>query len=161
VIKVVQPLFNLMRNTLLDNTLLHIDETVVQVLKEKDRKPTSQSYMWVQTGGPPDKPVVIYDYDPSRSGEVPMRLLHVYQGYLMADGYAGYVVPKFMLREQHRAWNAPRLHLYAAHNKWRFYSPFRNVISDGSFVDWRGVGGTPEISTLANAFAFISMSTSA
>jgi hypothetical protein len=89
-VKVVQPLFNLMRDTLLDGTLLHIDETVVQVLKEKDRKPTSQSYMWVQAGGPPGKPVVIYDYDPSRSGEVPMRLLHDYQGYLMADGYAGY-----------------------------------------------------------------------
>ena len=89
-VKVVQPLFNLMRDTLLDGTLLHIDETVVQVLKENDRKPTSQSYMWVQAGGPPGKPVVIYDYDPSRSGEVPMRLLHDYQGYLMADGYAGY-----------------------------------------------------------------------
>ena len=75
-VKVVQPLFNLMRDTLFDGTLLHIDETVVQVLKEKDRKPTSQSYMWVQAGGPPGKPVVIYDYDPSRSGEVPMRLLH-------------------------------------------------------------------------------------
>jgi len=46
--------------------------------------------MWVQTGGPPGKPVVIFDYDPSRSGEVPVRLLHDYQGYLMADGYDGY-----------------------------------------------------------------------
>eukprot|EP01037_Dinobryon_pediforme_P020074 gene20074-20611_t len=46
--------------------------------------------MWVQTGGPPGKPVVIYDYDPSRSGEVPVRLLHDYRGYLMTDGYDGY-----------------------------------------------------------------------
>lgn len=87
---VVQPLFNLMRDALLEGTVLHIDETVVQVLKEKDRKPTSQSYMWVQTGGPPGKPVVIFDYDPSRSGEVPLRLLHDYRGYLMTDGYDGY-----------------------------------------------------------------------
>ena len=89
-VNVVQPLFNLLRDALLEGTLLHIDETVVQVLKEKDKKPTSQSYMWVQTGGPPGKPVVIFDYDPSRSGEVPIRLLHDYRGYLMADGYAGY-----------------------------------------------------------------------
>ena len=46
--------------------------------------------MWVQTGGPPGKPVVIFDYDPSRSGKVPVRLLHDYRGYLMADGYDGY-----------------------------------------------------------------------
>lgn len=87
---VLQPLHNLMRDTLLDGTVLHIDETVVQVLKEKDKKPTSNSYMRVQTGGPPGKPVVIFDYDPSRSGEVPVRLLHDYRGYLMTDGYDGY-----------------------------------------------------------------------
>jgi hypothetical protein len=46
--------------------------------------------MWVQTGGPPDKPVVIFDYDPSRSGDVPVRLLQGYRGYLMTDGYDGY-----------------------------------------------------------------------
>ena len=46
--------------------------------------------MWVGVGGPPGKPVVIYDYDPSRSSEVPARLLQDYQGNLMTDGYAGY-----------------------------------------------------------------------
>lgn len=87
---VLQPLHNLMRDTLLDGAFMHIDETTVQVLKEKDKSPTSNGYMWVQTGGPPDKPVIIYDYDPSRSGEVPVRLLQGYRGYLMTDGYDGY-----------------------------------------------------------------------
>lgn len=87
---VVQPLLNLARDVLLEGSVLHIDETVVQVLKETGKKPTSNSYMWVQTGGPPGKPVVIFDYDPSRSGDVPVRLLHDYRGYLMADGYDGY-----------------------------------------------------------------------
>lgn len=86
----VQPLLNLMRDMLLDGAFIHIDETVVQVLKEPDKMPTSQSYMWVQAGGPPDKPIVIYDYDPSRSGAVPVRLLHDYRGYLMTDGYDAY-----------------------------------------------------------------------
>nr|WP_202882405.1 IS66 family transposase [Polaromonas vacuolata] len=86
----LQPLHNLMRDILLDGSLLYMDETVVQVLKEKGRSPTSNSYMWVQTGGPPDKPVVLYDYDPSRSAKVPVRLLEGFKGYLMTDGYAGY-----------------------------------------------------------------------
>ena len=86
----LQPLHNLMRDTLFEGPFMHMDETVVQVLKEKGKPPTSNSYMWVQTGGPPGKPVVIYDYDPSRSGAVPSRLLQGYQGYLMTDGYDGY-----------------------------------------------------------------------
>ncbi|MDP2804316.1 MAG: IS66 family transposase [Gallionellaceae bacterium] len=86
----LQPLHNLIRDTLLEGAFIHMDETVVQVLKEKDKKPTSNSYMWVQAGGLPNKPVVIFDYDPSRSGAVPARLLQDYHGHLMTDGYEGY-----------------------------------------------------------------------
>jgi hypothetical protein len=88
--KMLQPLHNLLRDLQLESPYLHIDETVVQVLKEPNRKPTSQSYMWVQNGGPPGKSIVIYDDESSRSSEVPMRLLHDYRGYLMTDGYTGY-----------------------------------------------------------------------
>jgi transposase len=88
--RVLQPLHNLIRDELFNGTVLHMDETVVQVLKEQGRSPISQSYMWVQTGGPPGRPVVVYDYDPGRSGAVPVRLLEGYQGYLMTDGYDGY-----------------------------------------------------------------------
>src|SRR5450830_496613 len=88
--KLLQPLHNLMRDILLDCSLIYMDETVVQVLKEPGKAPTSNSYMWVQTGGPPDKPVVLFDYDPSRSGTVPTRLLECFKGYLMVDGYSGY-----------------------------------------------------------------------
>jgi transposase len=87
---VLQPLHNLIRDELFNSPVLHMDETVVQVLREPGKSPTSQSYMWVQTGGPPERPVVVFDYDPSRSGAVPVRLLEGYQGYLMTDGYDGY-----------------------------------------------------------------------
>ena len=88
--QLLQPLHNLMRDTLLDGPLIHMDETVVQVLKIPDKAPTSDSYMWVQVGGPLGKPVVLFDFDPSRSGAVPVRLLAGYRGYLMTDGYKGY-----------------------------------------------------------------------
>lgn len=88
--KALQPLHNLLRDALLDSAVIHMDETVLQVLKEPDKSPSSQSYMWVQVAGPPDKPIVLYDYDPSRSGQVPLRLLEGWRGYLMTDGYEGY-----------------------------------------------------------------------
>ena len=86
----LQPLLNLMRDRLLDSPVIHCDETRVQVLKEPDRAPSSQSWMWVQTGGPPDRPVILFDYSTSRAQEVPLRLLAGYRGYLMTDDYAGY-----------------------------------------------------------------------
>ncbi len=88
--QLLQPLLNLIRDSLLEGGFIHMDETVLQVLKEPDKPPTSNSYMWVQAGGLPDRPVVVFDYDPSRSGEVPSRLLQDYRGYLMTDGYEGY-----------------------------------------------------------------------
>lgn len=39
----VQPMLNLMRDHLLDSRVIHCDETRVQVLKEPDRAPSSQS----------------------------------------------------------------------------------------------------------------------
>ena len=86
----LQPIANLMRDALLESKLIYMDETRVQVLKEPGRDPTTQSYMWVQRGGPPKKPVILFDYDPSRSGQIPMRLLQGWQGFLMTDGYEGY-----------------------------------------------------------------------
>lgn len=86
----LQPLLNLLRDHLLESLVIHCDETRVQVLKEPGRDPSSQSWMWVQTGGPPDKPVILFDYSASRAGQVPKDLLIDYQGYLMADDFAGY-----------------------------------------------------------------------
>ena len=42
---VLQPLLNLMRDALLKGPFLHVDETVVQVLKEAGKAPTSNGYM--------------------------------------------------------------------------------------------------------------------
>ncbi|MGH8436585.1 MAG: IS66 family transposase [Pseudomonas sp.] len=86
----LQPLLNLLRDQLLEHDVLHCDETRVQVLKEPDRDPSSQSWMWVQTGGPPGRPVILFDYSTSRAQAVPLRLLEGYRGYLMTDDYAGY-----------------------------------------------------------------------
>ncbi len=86
----VQPLINLLRDRLLGYDLLQMDETPVQVLKESGKSAQSQSYLWVQRGGPPGLPVVLFDYDPSRSATVPQRLLAGFQGILQTDGYDGY-----------------------------------------------------------------------
>ncbi|MNJ18580.1 Transposase IS66 family protein [compost metagenome] len=79
-----------MRDRLLESRVIHCYETRVQVLKEPNREPTSQSWMRVQTGGLPNQPVILFDYSTSWAQEVPSRLLESYRGYLMTDDYAGY-----------------------------------------------------------------------
>jgi transposase len=108
----LQPLHNLARDALLDSPVIYMDETTVQVLKEPGRSPTSTSYMWVQRGGPPGKPVVLFDYESSRSGQIPVRLLDSWQGYLMTDGYDGYAPVARGAGVEHLA--------CAAHARWTF-----------------------------------------
>jgi transposase len=86
----IQPLINLLRDRLLAYDVLQMDETPVQVLKEPGKTAQSKSYLWLQRGGPPERPVVLYDYDPGRGAEVPKRLLAGFRGYLQTDGYDGY-----------------------------------------------------------------------
>lgn len=84
------PLIDYMRSALLAGSVLYMDETRVQVLNEPGKSAQSQSYMWVQRGGPPDKPIIHFTYDPSRSAAVAARLLADYLGALMTDGYTAY-----------------------------------------------------------------------
>ncbi len=88
--QLVQPLINLLRDELLALDVVHIDETTVQVLKEAGRPAQSTSYIWAQCSGQPERPIVLFDYDASRSGEVPKRLLEGFRGYLHTDAYSGY-----------------------------------------------------------------------
>ena len=70
--------------------LIHVDETTFQVMKESGRSNTSKSYMWVFKGGPPGRPVVIFQYEPSRASMIAQESLKGYHGAVQTDGYAGY-----------------------------------------------------------------------
>jgi transposase len=83
-------LLELLRRELLSGPLINIDETTLQVLHEPGRRFDSKSYMWVFRGGTPDKPLFVYIYAETRSGDVAANFLGAYQGYVQTDGYSGY-----------------------------------------------------------------------
>jgi len=87
---VFKPLINLLREHQMDGDYLQADETRLQVLKEDGRPATSDKWMWVVRGGPPDQAAVLFEYDVSRGEDVPVRLLDGFEGVLQADGYSGY-----------------------------------------------------------------------
>lgn len=85
------PLWEKMKSHLLKQAVVHADETVIQVLKEEGKKPSSESRMWVYcSGNTGTKPVVLFEYQPTRSGEHARRFLEGFRSYLQTDGYSGY-----------------------------------------------------------------------
>lgn len=80
-----------LKEEMLKEYILHIDETYVRVLKEQEVSENSKQYMWVyRTGKHCKRQIVIYVYNKSRSGDVPEKFLGDYEGYVHTDGYAGY-----------------------------------------------------------------------
>ena len=87
----IQSLINRAHETLLEQCVLHMDETPVQVLNEPGKKAQSKSYMWVLGSAKESAaPAVLFHYSPSRSGDIPKQLLCDFEGALMVDGYEGY-----------------------------------------------------------------------
>ena len=87
---VFKPLINLMREVQNSSDYLQADESRMYVLKEDGKTAQSDKWMWLTRGGPPGQPSVLFEYDPSRAGKVPVRLLDDFKGILQADGYSGY-----------------------------------------------------------------------
>lgn len=87
----LSPVADHMRKQMISRDIAHVDETPVQVLKEDGRKPQSKSYMWVyRTGNDGKAPIVMYDYQPSRSGDNAAAYLKDFKGFVHSDGYSGY-----------------------------------------------------------------------
>ena len=85
----VVPIINLLSDLLLEAPLIHCDETRLQVLNSGKAAATDH-WMWVRAAGPPGRRIILFDYDPSRAGAVPRRLLEGYRGILLTDGYEAY-----------------------------------------------------------------------
>ena len=85
------PLYNRLHEQLLENDVLHADETTLQVLHEEGKTPQSTSYMWLyRTSGDAKQAIVLYEYQPDRKAERPKKFLKGFHGYLHTDGYSGY-----------------------------------------------------------------------
>jgi len=87
-----KPIIEQLHQHLLKQPVVQADETTLKVIREDKTK----CYMWVYCSGtdsPNDnaiKNIVLYDYQASRAGSCAVNYLRKFDGYLQADGYAGY-----------------------------------------------------------------------
>jgi transposase len=88
--QLIQPLINLIHERMLEQNIIHADETRVQVLNEPGRAAETQSFMWVLRSTLPTCAAVLFHYEPTRSGKAAENLLRDYKSALMVDGFSGY-----------------------------------------------------------------------
>lgn len=87
----LRPLYNKMHETMVRENYLHADETRIQVMNEKNRKNTTDSYMWVfSTIENCTKPIRLFKYSPTRNGDIAKEFLDGCDGNLITDAYDGY-----------------------------------------------------------------------
>lgn len=81
-------LYEVMKDELRSQHIIHADETSFQVLKEVGRAPQSTSYLWqYRSGGQATNKIVVFEYQPTRSGSHPINFLagdeNGFKGYVM------------------------------------------------------------------------------
>ena len=83
--------YDYLHEKMYDYHVLQADETPVLVSKE-NRTSGSRHYMWVYRTGKmyQDKPIVLYEYQPSRNADHPRVFLKDFQGICVTDGYQVY-----------------------------------------------------------------------
>jgi transposase len=88
----LQPLVDRLTWHLLQGDTLHADETPVAQLDPGKGK-TRKAYLWAYRSNDlqEDQPrIIVFDYQPGRSGEHARQFLGAWSGYLLVDDYVGY-----------------------------------------------------------------------
>ena len=86
----LQALVNALKDDILTHSVVHADETPVQMLKPGSGK-THRAYLWAYAAGAfEDTKAVVYDFCDSRAGENAKVFLGEWRGSLVCDDFSGY-----------------------------------------------------------------------
>ena len=86
----LQPLVDALKTEILRHSVLHADETPVEMLKPGNKK-THRAYLWAYAPGAFEGlKAVVYDFCETRAGEHARTFLGEWRGSLVCDDYAGY-----------------------------------------------------------------------
>ncbi len=88
----LEPLANALKQVVLQQQVIHVDETPVTFMQlgDQEKKP-KKGYVWAYASTQYNPiQAVIYDFQPSRSGQHAEDFLQDWQGHLVCDDYSGY-----------------------------------------------------------------------
>jgi transposase len=82
----LQPMYNLLKDEAIGYDIASCDATTLQVLDEPGRRAETKSYVYCIRGGPPDKSVILYDYNDKLHKVFVNHWFTGFKGYLHVDG---------------------------------------------------------------------------
>ncbi len=86
----LQPVYDIMKEQLLESHYVQADETTVVVVDSKGEDSKAKKYMWLYKTGEYKDPIILYDYQKTRASTCPKEFLKGFSGILQSDGYQGY-----------------------------------------------------------------------
>lgn len=85
-----KPIYSFMKDKLLKSHYVQADETTLKVINDNSSEAKSKKYMWLYKNCSSKTPIILYDYQKTRSISCPKNFLKYFSGYLQTDGYSGY-----------------------------------------------------------------------
>lgn len=82
----LQPIYNLLKEGVIDYNVASCDATTFQVLNEPDRRAETKSYAYCIRGGEPGKEAVLYKYNDKLHKQFIKDWFNGFNGYLHVDG---------------------------------------------------------------------------
>lgn len=89
-VKLITPLYEVLKRKILASNYIHADETGIKVLDKDKKGSTHKGWFWAYLNSV-DR-LALFDYQPTRGREAPYEILKKYEGYLQVDGYTVYNV---------------------------------------------------------------------
>lgn len=85
----LQPLVDALTQRMLQEPVLHADETPIRQLDPGSGK-THSAYIWAYRTSGNSPPIIVFDHQSSRAGKHARQFLNNWRGHLMVDDYSGY-----------------------------------------------------------------------
>jgi transposase len=82
----LRPIYNLLKDRVIDYDIASCDATTLQVLNEPGRPAKTKSYVYCIRGGPPKESVILYDYNDVEHKQFVYDWFVGFEGYLHVDG---------------------------------------------------------------------------
>ena len=128
----LMPIFNLLKDEVIDYDIASLDGTTLQVLNEPNKLPETQSQLFCLRGGPPEKQVVLYGYTDTDYQSFLDQWLEGFQGTVHMDAHSSFnllladpkVKPSFCNAHSRRKFEAVKQQAKKqglAHEALRFY----------------------------------------
>lgn len=84
----ITPLYEALKNLVLQSNYLHVDESPIKVLDKDKKGTTHRGYFWVYQNSV--QRLVLFDYRQGRDKQGPEEMLKDFKGHLQTDAYSAY-----------------------------------------------------------------------